>query len=160
MKMDKKTLSKNIAFIFLIIIAIVIIAVIIKYVFLNDNKTSKKNRYDDVKMYEEDVAKKYFQQIKGYIEENEYEQIIEIIDRDDPEYGGLSSYSLKEKLDSLGIMGKNLEIEEYQTKFVEGINNLFLFLVNDQDESGNKYLIVIKEYAPNIYTINFSGYIN
>ena len=148
---------RNIILLLLPIFIILIVTYIgvLNYIKIEYKKTDKNiGKYKNVDILEEEVADKYLNRILEMIEAKDYEGIVSNIDRDNPEYAALGTFGIQEKLEALGIIGEKLERKEYTTNYVENLNNIFNYNLLD-NETGNIYKLVIKEYSPNIYTFSF-----
>ena len=149
---------KKMIIILLTIFGILIISYVCVKIFIKiDNKSTNVNlgKYEDVTLFEKDVADKYINEIIQYIQAADYENIVKYIDRDDEKYSSLSNYSIEKEFEKLGIIGKELEILEYSTSFKKGYNNIFSYNILNKDNNST-YTIVIKEYAPNVYVFSIA----
>lgn len=156
-KQKKLVVLMSIGIVLCIIVAIVVLIFI--WMPEKENTEYKVGHVVQTNINQETVLKKYAKDIQNLIIKKDYNSLYNLISKDYITYTGMTKESLSEYLDERNVCEAGLELIQYTVNYVDGYNAVYdlNFKVANEVYSIN---IIVKEEAPERYTIAFDGFID
>lgn len=124
----------------------------LKFIPTSKKYVSYQQKYEELKINEEDVVKRYISQISDKFENSDLSQILSIIDIEDEKYAAMGSGDLLNILIENKALGNSMELVKYEKYDTEGIGKTYDTYVKFHNSNEIKN-IVIKETYPDEYTV-------
>lgn len=151
-------------FILGVILVIIITIVMLVFIWIPDKEEQKEVKYqvgiiESNVMQETDVVNKYYDELYVLFLNNDIDGLYKLLGSDYTEYNNYDKEKITEYLRNKEILGKSLELVQYQNIFLPEYNNVYSLDLKVKDEAYS-INVIIREKAPEQYTIAFDKFID
>lgn len=152
--------KKSFIILMVIVISMICVGVLVYLNFYKNDVSLEEvnanpNKYANVKISKEQVFNNYINELISMIENNEWDKIDLILDREDgSKYRSLTSQEIENDVKSLNILGNKLEIIKCKKINNKNWNNIYNYTVKNSENE--EVIISIKEKSPNIYYVEMN----
>ena len=156
-KQKKLVILMSIAIVLCIIITIIVLIFI--WMPEKENNEYRVGVVAQENVNQETAIMKYAEDLQKLIIGKKYDDIYNLLSKDYIKYTGMTREDLQEYLEDKNVCMSGLELIQYTVNYVQEYNNVYdlNFKVENEVYSLN---IIIKEEAPERYTIAFDGFID
>lgn len=152
--------KKSFIILMIIVISMICVGILVYFNFYKNDVSLEEvnanpNKYANVKISKEQVFNNYINELISMIENNEWDKIDLILDREDgSKYRSLTSQEIENDVKSLNILGNKLEIIKCKKINNKNWNNIYNYTVKNSENE--EVIISIKEKSPNIYYVEMN----
>ena len=154
---------KDLLVLFIIGILVVVAAMIFSLIMIWTPKEEKVEfavgdviQFDSIS--DEYKINMYLKDFSKLIVNNEYEKLYKYVGQDYIEYSGMDVGKLKQKFEQSNIAGQELILENYETKKINGYNNIYILTVASKKDNSS-IRMTIREKSPRQCTIAFEDFL-
>ena len=152
------------------VLAVILVAIIsilaIVFIWIPDKEVEPSNEFvvgkineEDVLSNDEDMVKKYYNQLYALFINDDMDELYNIVAKDYLEYNKLDKESLYKMLKNKMILSKPLELVQYKTYWIDGYTNVYELDLKVPNEAYS-LSVVLREKTPNNYDIAFDKFID
>ena len=154
---------KDLLVLFIIGILVVVAAMIFSLIMIWTPKEEKVEfavgdviQFDSIS--DEYKINMYLKDFSKLIVNNEYEKLYKYVGQDYIEYSGMDVGKLKQKFEQSNIAGQELILENYETKKINGYNNIYILTVASKKDNSS-IRMTIREKSTRQCTIAFEDFL-
>ena len=147
-----------------VVLVIIVTIFVLIFIWIPKEEKEEKQEYkvgivESKTIQESDVVNKYYDEIYVLILNNDIDRLYELLSTDYIEYNEYDKDKITEYLRNKEILGKSLELVQYESIFLIGYNNVYSLDLKVKNEAYSLN-VIIKETAPEEYTISFDKFID
>ncbi len=122
-------------------------------------KVYKVGEVEMVTLNSDDLLNEYYIRLKTKFENSDIDGLADLVSPDYYTYTGKTREDVKTMLTDSDLLGKSLSLENGVLYSIEGYNNVYALTLKSDGEVYS-INIVVREYAPEQYTISFDNFID
>lgn len=122
-------------------------------------KVYKVGEVEMVTLKDEDMLNEYYIRLKNKFENSDIDGLADMVSADYYTYTSKTKADVKTMLTESNLLGKSLSLENGQVYSITGYNRVYSLTLRPDGEVYS-LTIVVREYAPEQYTISFDNFID
>ena len=122
-------------------------------------KVYKVGEVEMITLNDDDLLNEYYIRLKTKFENSDIDGLADLVSPDYYTYTGKTREDVKTMLTDSNLLGKSLSLENGALYAITGYNNVYALTLKPDGEVYSM-TIVVREYAPEQYTISFDNFID
>lgn len=153
-----------VVFILGVILVVIITILILIFIWIPEKDEEKVTEYkvgivENQSVSESDVVSRYYDELYVLILNNDVDGLYKLLSSDYIKYNEYDKEKVTEYLKNKEVLGKSLELVQYESIYLTEYNNVYSLDLKVKDEAYSLN-VVVRETAPEQYTISFDKFID